>query len=69
MTKKQDDELTYAQAMEQIQEILRAINENTLDVDALGQRVERATELIALCRAKLEKASRQIDKALESSQK
>lgn len=69
MAKKQEEDLSYAQAMEQIQQILRAINENTLDVDALGQRVERATELIALCRAKLLKASQQIDKALESSQK
>lgn len=65
MAKKQE-ELGYAEAMEQIQDILRAINENTLDVDALGQRVERATELIALCRAKLLKASEQIDKALEA---
>lgn len=62
---KKHEELSYAEAMEQIQQILKAINENTLDVDALGQRVERATELISLCRAKLLKASEQIDKALE----
>lgn len=57
------EELTYNEAMEQIQEILRAINENSLDVDVLGERVARATELIALCRGKLQRASAQVEAA------
>lgn len=59
-----ESSLSYAQAMEQIQEILRAINENNMDVDLLGERVARATELIAMCRAKLQKASLQIEQAV-----
>lgn len=59
-----ESSLSYAQAMEQIQEILRAINENNMDVDLLGERVARATGLIAMCRAKLQKASLQIEQAV-----
>lgn len=60
----ENKELSYAQAMAKIEEIVRAMNENTLDVDALGEEVERAVELISLCKSKLQKAQSQIDKAL-----
>lgn len=60
----ENKELSYAQAMAKIEEIVRAMNENTLDVDALGKEVERAVELISLCKSKLQKAQNQIDKAL-----
>lgn len=60
----ENKELSYAQAMAKIEEIVRAMNENTLDVDALGEEVERAVELISLCKSKLQKAQNQIDKAL-----
>lgn len=60
----ENKELSYAQAMAKIEEIVRAMNENTLDVDALGEEVERAVELISLCKSKLQKAQNQIDRAL-----
>lgn len=60
----ENKELSYAQAMAKIEEIVRAMNENTLDVDALGKEVERAVELISLCKSKLQKAQNQIDRAL-----
>lgn len=59
-----DKQLSYAQAMAQIEEIVRKMNENELDVDALGTQVEQATRLIALCKEKLQKAQNQIDVVL-----
>lgn len=59
-----DKQLSYAQAMAQIEEIVRKMNENELDVDALGTQVEQATQLIALCKEKLQKAQNQIDVVL-----
>lgn len=63
-----EKELSYAQAMAQIEEIVRAMNENTLDVDALGTQVEKATKLITLCKDKLQKAQHQIDAVLGEKQ-
>lgn len=57
-------ELSYAKAMAQIEDIVRAMNENELDVDSLGAQVERATELISLCKEKLHKAQQQVDAIL-----
>lgn len=56
----ENKELSYSEAMAEIEKIVRAINENELDVDSLGRQVARATELIALCKAKLEKAQLEI---------
>lgn len=63
-----EKELSYAQAMAQIEEIVRAMNENTLDVDTLGTQVEKATKLITLCKDKLQKAQHQIDTVLGEKQ-
>lgn len=59
-----EKELGYAEAMAQIEEIVRKMNENELDIDALGGQVERATKLIKLCKEKLQKAQQQIDAVL-----
>lgn len=64
MSEKKD--LSYSEAMAQIEEIVRAMNENRLDVDSLGTQVERATQLIALCREKLQRAQTQIDTVLKN---
>lgn len=63
-----EKELSYAQAMAQIEEIVRAMNENTLDVDTLGTQVEKATKLITLCKDKLQRAQHQIDTVLGEKQ-
>lgn len=49
--------LSYNEAIEKIENILREIDSQQLDVDALGGKVAEARKLIALCRSKLEKAS------------
>lgn len=59
-----EKELGYAEAMAQIEDIVRKMNENELDIDALGGQVERATRLITLCKDKLQKAQQQIDAVL-----
>lgn len=61
-----EKELTYAQAMTQIETIVRAMNENEIDVDTLGTQVEKAVQLITLCKSKLVKAQTQIDAVLKN---
>lgn len=58
-------ELTYTEAMAEIEGILAKINEEDNDIDALAGQVKRAGELIKLCRERLRKAEEDVQKALE----
>ena len=58
-------EMSYKEAMQEIETILRSLREEQNSVDTLAERVARATELIAHCRAKLRKAESDVNKILE----
>jgi exodeoxyribonuclease VII small subunit len=44
---------SYTEAMAELEGLLRALEGDDLDVDALATRVGRAAELIAYCRARI----------------
>ncbi len=48
-----NEELTYEQALEELQTIVRELQENKVGIEALSQRVERARRLIHFCRNRL----------------
>ena len=58
-------EMSYKEAMQEIEAILHSLREEQNSVDTLAERVARATELIAHCRAKLRKAESDVNKILE----
>ena len=58
-------ELTYAEAMANIEKSLGRLRSEEMDVDSLAAEVKRATELIASCKAKLRKAEADVNKVLE----
>lgn len=62
MTEKK--EMTYSEAIAQVEQIVRAMQDASLDVDKLGAMVAEATELIATCQAKLRKAEAEVQKAV-----
>lgn len=71
MSTDSPEELRFGQAMERLEGILRRIEEEEVDIDELGVRLEEATRLIELCRAKIRKADvevSQIVQALEESE-
>lgn len=47
------EEIRYADAMAELERILEALEEDSIDVDQLAAQVKRASELIRLCRARL----------------
>ncbi|WP_439879555.1 exodeoxyribonuclease VII small subunit [Pontibacter sp. MBLB2868] len=55
------NEMTYREATQELEEILRAIENDAVDVDELTQKVQRSSELIKLCKQKLRKAEKAID--------
>lgn len=60
MAKKVD--ISYSEAMAEIEKILSSLRSSDCDVETLAKRVERASELIDLCRKRLRKAEADVDK-------
>jgi exodeoxyribonuclease VII small subunit len=56
-----DTGIGYADAMHELTEILDELERDDLDVDVLADRVKRASELIALCRARIARAQADVD--------
>lgn len=58
--------VTYAQALAELETILRALETDAVDVDDLTARVERSAELIRLCRHKLRHAEASLDRVFDT---
>lgn len=58
------DGLGYAQALDELDEILRELEGSDVDVDRLADRVARAADLIALCRDRIGAARLRIDEVI-----
>ena len=56
------DALGYAQAMAELEGILDELERDDLDVDVLAARVQRASELIQLCRGRIARAQADVDR-------
>jgi exodeoxyribonuclease VII small subunit len=65
-TKKQ--ELTYAEAMSEVEQILARFNNRQMDVDTLSAEVKRATELIAQCKQRLARVEKEVAEVLGSNE-
>ena len=58
--------MTYREAIEELETILRALETDAVDVDDLTTRIERSAELIRLCRHKLRHAEASLDRVFDS---
>ena len=58
--------LTYSEAKAELEKIVESIESNELDVDALTEKVKRASELISFCNDKLTKTDDDLQKILEN---
>ncbi|MBQ5634785.1 MAG: exodeoxyribonuclease VII small subunit [Alistipes sp.] len=59
---KKSNEISYEEAMAEVEQILSELQQEAVNVDTLSERVKRASELITLCRAKLRKAEGEVTK-------
>lgn len=57
----------YAEALAELERILRELDADTVDVDVLATRVARASELIQFCRDRIAAARLQVDHVLLDS--
>lgn len=61
MTNKDINQMTYREATQELEDILRAIESDAVDVDELTQKVQRSSLLIKLCKDKLRNAENAIN--------
>ena len=60
------EKLSYKEAMAEIEQILASLEDNKLDVDELGAKVKRVSELIAFCKAKLHDTEEEVENILKT---
>ncbi|HEY3670390.1 MAG TPA: exodeoxyribonuclease VII small subunit [Acidimicrobiia bacterium] len=58
------EEIGYADAMRELDDILEELERDDLDVDVLAARVQRASELIQLCRGRIARAQADVDRVV-----
>lgn len=56
--------VSYKQAIEEIEAILKKIENQDLDVDDLGNKLKRVNELVRICKKKLHTAEKEVEKIL-----
>lgn len=61
---KKDEEIGYAEALAELEGILSELERTDVDVDVLAARVQRASELIRLCRDRIGNARARIDEVV-----
>ena len=61
-------EISYSEAMAEVEQILASLGDGAINIDTLSERVKRASELISLCRARLRKAEDEVAALLGEEQ-
>ncbi|KAA6321337.1 Exodeoxyribonuclease 7 small subunit [termite gut metagenome] len=59
--KKQE---TYSQAIKRLEEIVRQIDNNEIDIDILSEKIKEANEIILFCSEKLTKVDKEVENLL-----
>lgn len=60
------NEITYTQAMQELEAIITKMQSDNCDIDALASYTKRAAELIKICREKLFKTDEEVKKCIDS---
>ncbi len=59
-----EQNLTYEEAYKQLEAIAKEIENESVSVDVLAQKVKRASELITFCQAKLKSTETEVNKII-----
>jgi len=58
------DELGYSEALAELETILKSLESDSVDVDVLATKVQRAAALISLCRGKISAARLHVEQVV-----
>jgi exodeoxyribonuclease VII small subunit len=62
-------EIKYSQAVRELNQILDDLQSEKIDIDEVSSKVKRATELIKLCKNKIQKTELEVKKVLKEFEK
>ena len=54
--------MTYSQAIKRLEEIVKLIESNQIEIDQLAEKIKEANQIIAYCTDKLTKEDQEIEK-------
>lgn len=57
-------ELTYSQALNELEKIVKEIESEEVDVDILAEKIKRASQILTFCKGKLRTAEDEVKKVL-----
>lgn len=69
MKKKTPEDMLYTEAFDELQEIVSDIEQGEISVDELSEKVKRATELIRICKTKLNSTEENVKEILKELDK
>ena len=61
---KMKEEMTYTAAFEELKEIVDQLENDSISVDELTEKMKRATVLMKICRDKLTKTEEEVNKTI-----
>ncbi len=65
MSENPTPEPSFSDAMQELEAILQRIDNDAIDVDRLAGELNRATELLELCRGKIRKAEVEVSQIVQ----
>ncbi len=60
------EDLRFGEALEELEAILRRVEEEEIDIDSLAAELKRAAELLEVCRGKIRKAEVEVTQIVQS---
>lgn len=63
------NEISYEDALEKLQEIVKKLERKEIKIDELSKSVVKANELVEVCRKKLDKTEEEINKIIQNNTK
>ncbi len=66
MSAQQDNQPpTFSEAIQELEAILQRVDSETTDIDRLADELQRATELLEICRGKIKKAEVEVSQIVQ----
>jgi exodeoxyribonuclease VII small subunit len=65
MSDDADEQVAYSEAIDELETILEEIEDDDVDLDDLADKVERASELVAICRDKIDDTEMQVQSIID----
>lgn len=56
---------TFSEALQELEAILERVDSEATDIDSLAEELQRATELLELCRGKIKKAEVEVNQIVQ----